>query len=74
MKEDEKNKSQNQSSELNKKNLKGVAGGGPRAIQITAGDGSARNVTMIGGVVYIEDPPGHWRSETDEEWEARRIR
>ena len=74
MKEDKKNKFQNKGIELNKKNLKGVAGGGPGVIQITAGDGTMRNVIMIGGVVYIEDPPGHWRPETDEEWEARRTR
>ena len=74
MKENKNNEFQNQSSESNEKNLKGVAGGGPHAIQITAGDGTARNITMIGGVVYIEDPPGHWRPETDEEWEERRIR
>lgn len=71
---------QNQGIELNKKNLKGVAGGGPRDagggrgyIQVTTGTGT-RNITMIGGVVYVEDPPGHWRPETEEEWEARRIR
>ena len=64
---------QNQGSELNKTNLKGVAGGGLDYIQVTTGTGT-RNITMIGGVVYVEDPPGHWRPETEEEWEARRIR
>ena len=54
--------------------LKGIAGGGPRDMHITVGGGTVRNITMIGGVVYVEDPPGHWRPETDEEWKERRIR
>ena len=36
-------------------------------MHITVGGGTVRNITMIGGVVYVEDPPGHWRPETDEE-------